>query len=277
MSAIVCHNIISSFDSLITLTTTTTLRLKLPPPPPTPETSDNHLQAAEVKSNLEFDFPQTIPNKETPEKQSIYTYRSDTKSPPSRLSAQSLEICTENLGSESGSDIAAGSITGGDFSSSPSFDSSNPIEKSKDETKSSRNPNSTSSRRRFDNFPPPLTTMSGSSSLQVRRRRDGGRLIIDTVEAPQPRDSCFQAERSDGRLRLCYLTSSDTEADECGGEVAAAEEIDECESEIESENEEFDGEMNLEMGNENFEWISRCKIHVSPFGRSKLVKDTQPS
>ncbi|KAL0457245.1 UNVERIFIED_CONTAM: protein FANTASTIC FOUR 3 [Sesamum latifolium] len=127
--------------------------------------------------------------------------------------------------------------------------------------------------------------MSGSSSLQVRRHREDGRLIIEAVEAPF-RNSYLQAERSDGRLRLCFLTGSDRaeittstageeheeeeekeeekeeeNGDECGGETTEEDEIEEASSDVE----EFDGEINLEMEMEmememeKFQRLSRCK------------------
>ncbi|KAI3459367.1 hypothetical protein Pfo_016030 [Paulownia fortunei] len=178
------------------------------------------------------------------------------------------ETCTEI--------ITQSSIT--NFSSSsPSFYPSNSpphkraeLEKSKQEIEAADSNAEANFCRKIKNFPPPLTTMRGPSSLQVRRHREGGRLIIEAVEKPF-RSSCLQAERSDGRLRLCLLTGFDSEAtttsareeevkngEECGGEMAEEEEIDEPRSD-EPENEEFDGEMNLEMGVEKFQRLSRCK------------------
>lgn len=91
-----------------------------------------------------------------------------------------------------------------------------------------------SDRRSNSSFPPPLTTMN---TLQVRRQcREGGRLIIEAVEMTNP---VLQAERSNGRLRLCFLRTEE----------------DEVESESESEIEECE-EKKVEV--EKFERVRRC-------------------
>ncbi|KAL0414568.1 UNVERIFIED_CONTAM: protein FANTASTIC FOUR 3 [Sesamum radiatum] len=268
--------------------TTTTLKLKVAAAPPAG--SDDDHAPAEVKSKaiLEFGnwgFLQTVPKESGDKESCIYTPPLARKPSFSRLSAKSLELCTENLGSETGSDVVTDSSS--IFSSPPLSPSSNSTSSYKsfdfDDWKqtnnsSSKNPlhREASSCRKTKNFPPPLTTMSGSSSLQVRRHREDGRLIIEAVEAPF-RNSYLQAERSDGRLRLCFLTGSDRaeittstageeheeeeeeeeNGDECGGETTEEEEIEEASSDVE----EFDGEINLEMEMEmeKFQRLSRCK------------------
>ncbi|KAI3459368.1 hypothetical protein Pfo_016031 [Paulownia fortunei] len=289
MSTIVCQNLVTCFESQLT-ETTTTLKLKVaPPPPPPPATldfckkkgSDDHLPA-EVKTNLEFGNWDFLPKESVEKDESFYTHPLARNSSFSRLSVKSLELCTENLGSETGTEIITQSSITNFSSSSPSFYPSNSsenspphkraeLEKSKQELEAADYNAEANFCRKIKNFPPPLTTMRGPSSLQVRRHREGGRLIIEAVEKPF-RSSCLQAERSDGRLRLCLLTGFDSEAtttsareeevkngEECGGEMAEEEEIDEPRSEDEPENEEFDGEMNLEMGVEKFQRLSRCK------------------
>ncbi|KAL2229880.1 UNVERIFIED_CONTAM: Protein FANTASTIC FOUR 3 [Sesamum indicum] len=269
--------------------TTTTLKLKvaaLPPPGSDLCGSDDDHAPAEVKSKTipefgNWGFLQTVPKESGDKESCIYTPPLARKSSFSRLSAKSLELCTENLGSETGSDILTDSSS--IFSSPPLSPSSNSTSSYKsfdfDDWKqttnsSSKNPlhREASSCRKTKNFPPPLTTMSGSSSLQVRRHREDGRLIIEAVEAPF-RNSYLQAERSDGRLRLCFLTGSDRaeittsaageeheeeeeeeNGDECGGESTEEEEIEEASSDVE----EFDGEINLEMEMEKFQRLSRC-------------------
>ncbi|KAF5813615.1 putative The fantastic four family protein [Helianthus annuus] len=101
-----------------------------------------------------------------------------------KLSEKSLELCTESLGSETGSDM--------------SDDDANfavPISSL-----------SVTKRRREKkvlprSFPPPLMTMSGSKLFQVRPHREGGRLIIDAIETDLG-NSCLRAERSKGRFKL---------------------------------------------------------------------------
>ncbi|KAK7253176.1 hypothetical protein RIF29_37677 [Crotalaria pallida] len=108
-----------------------------------------------------------------------------------RLSPKSLELCTENLGNETGTD----DMLENEFdllSSSWTREqrkSSQLLRAEKVKTK---------------NFPPPLTTIrGGSDSLQMRPHREGGRLVIEVTKAPSSA-SCFQAERSHGRLRLSF-------------------------------------------------------------------------
>lgn len=239
--------------------------------------------------NGNWGFIQTYP-KEPVEKTSFCTqYQSSF----SRLSAKSLELCTESLGSESGSDVITDDSSNVSiFSRSSTFSHSDLIEDTSSysrvelekpkEAKSSARPSQggRNTTKRSNNFPPRLTSMCGPSSLQMRSRREGGRLIIDVVEAPF-RNSYLHAERSDGRLRLCFLTGSDSAVTstsassakeeeeeeeqqqqsehECSCEQAEPEEADELQSEIESGTEEFEGEMNYEMGLEKFQMFGRCK------------------
>lgn len=65
---------------------------------------------------------------------------------------------------------------------------------------------STAKKAKTQNFPPPLTTIRGSEPLRVRPHRENGRLVIEVTKVP-PSPLCFQAERSHGRLRLCFLTN----------------------------------------------------------------------
>uniref|UniRef100_A0A0V0H5X2 Putative ovule protein n=1 Tax=Solanum chacoense TaxID=4108 RepID=A0A0V0H5X2_SOLCH len=78
-------------------------------------------------------------------------------------------------------------------------------------------------------LPPLLTTLRGSNSLQCRPYREGGRLVIKAVETPQIR-TYFHAERSNGRLRLCFLSD----------EKSVPTTIDEEDGELEPENDVFE-------------------------------------
>uniref|UniRef100_A0A7N0VBM6 FAF domain-containing protein n=1 Tax=Kalanchoe fedtschenkoi TaxID=63787 RepID=A0A7N0VBM6_KALFE len=123
---------------------------------------------------------------------------------PSKLSSKSLELCTENLGSESGTDIIEDEnnifspICFGDGSG----DHSIKVHPRKSHVASSK-------RRAPKTFPPPLSTMTGSEAVQVRPIRENGRLMLQAVKV-QPKVSCFQAERSNGRLRLRLLEHAST-------------------------------------------------------------------
>lgn len=274
MSTTVCQNLVSCFESQLT-ETTTTLKLKVAAPPP-PAALDlcRKLGADDHSLRNEFGnwgFLQTN-SKESGDKDCIYTHPLAKYSSFSKLSPKSLELCTENLGSETGSDTI--SDCSSIFSASPPL---SPTSNSGQDRKRAvlddwsqkkstpANSHSKEASRKIKNFPPPLTTMSGSSSLQVRRHREGGRLIIEAVEGPL-RNSYLQAERSDGRLKLCFTTATcggeeeeeeeEENGDECGGVGGAEEEIEEPRNEFESEMEEFDGEINVM---EKFQRLSRCK------------------
>ncbi|KAK8635924.1 hypothetical protein V6N13_004637 [Hibiscus sabdariffa] len=107
----------------------------------------------------------------------------------STLSERSLEMCTESLGCETGSE-ASESI---DHISLLSLE--NGVY------------NSTSTRKktsRVSSFPPPLTSISGSNGVKVKSHREGGRLVLQAVTIPTC-TSYFHTERSEGRLRLSLL------------------------------------------------------------------------
>ncbi|KAG5061687.1 hypothetical protein JHK87_002716 [Glycine soja] len=116
-----------------------------------------------------------------------------------RLSPKSLELCTENLGNETGCDDII-TETGIELLSSSSSSSSS----------STREQKSRKAREAARSFPPPLTTIRGSESIRVRPHREGGRLVLQLTKVP----SCFQAQRSPGRLRLCFWTDIQTQEHE---------------------------------------------------------------
>ncbi|XVF72417.1 hypothetical protein PTKIN_Ptkin12aG0119700 [Pterospermum kingtungense] len=116
------------------------------------------------------------------------------KSSASTLSEKSLEMCTESLGSETGSEVNEKSD---DIALlSPETMVFNPPKP--------RESVVTKKMSRICSFPPPLTSISGSSGVQVKSHREGGRLVIQAVTIP-PCHSYFHAERSEGRLRLSLL------------------------------------------------------------------------
>ncbi|PWA77548.1 hypothetical protein CTI12_AA223430 [Artemisia annua] len=106
-----------------------------------------------------------------------------------KLSQESLEICTESLGSETGSDTSED-------------DAIFAYPTSRKLVKKTRRDQVVSKKVVSRSFPPPLTTMSGSTPFQVRPHREGGRLIIEAMETTTLGNNCLQAERSHGRLLL---------------------------------------------------------------------------
>ncbi|XP_009627018.1 protein FANTASTIC FOUR 2-like [Nicotiana tomentosiformis] len=110
----------------------------------------------------------------------------------STLSPKSLEMCTENLGSETGSDISEGIEENSSFLSEK--------ENSRDVQRSKRR-EIVKKHNRIASFPPPLTSLNG---VQVRPQRGGGRLILKATTITSCK-SCFQTERADGRLTLSLM------------------------------------------------------------------------
>ncbi|XP_022972071.1 protein FAF-like, chloroplastic [Cucurbita maxima] len=113
------------------------------------------------------------------------------------LSEKSLEICTESLGSETGSD---------GFSSYPSSENGDSDEEEfevEDQGKPVKYSYKKSPPRR--SFPPPLPTLSGPDGELVRMqpRRDNGRLVLEAMSVPS--QSTFSAQRQDGRLVLTLV------------------------------------------------------------------------
>ncbi|XP_015087540.1 protein FANTASTIC FOUR 3-like [Solanum pennellii] len=107
----------------------------------------------------------------------------------SSLNTNSLNMCTESLGSETGSDI-----------------SENIEEK---ETISHRVQRSKCREfakkiKRVASYPPPLTSMSGNEGVQIRPHREGGRLLLKATSITSW-NSSFRVERANGRLKLSLL------------------------------------------------------------------------
>ncbi|OVA06675.1 The fantastic four family [Macleaya cordata] len=142
-------------------------------------------------------------NEANKEKESPYVHPL-LKRYSSKLSEKSLELCTENLGCETGTDISENS----DISSTTSSDSESGRSPTRDRQKLRHNWGM-SKKVNSGSFPPPLTSISGSNCVQVRPHREGGRLVIKTVVVPSPQ-TFFQAERRDGRLRLHILKNFDS-------------------------------------------------------------------
>ncbi|XP_010535716.1 PREDICTED: protein FAF-like, chloroplastic [Tarenaya hassleriana] len=128
----------------------------------------------------------------------------------SSLNEKSLEICTESLGSETGSDV---------FSRFPS-PGKRDAEEQKEEDQSeaeqetwvpNHNLNSTIVKKSLGggSFPPPIPSLSSQSgkSLHMKTRRDNGRLVLEAVSMASQNNFC--AKRQDGRLVLTFTDPKD--------------------------------------------------------------------
>ncbi|KAL2328399.1 hypothetical protein Fmac_021826 [Flemingia macrophylla] len=145
------------------------------------------------------------------------------------LSEKSLQICTESLGSETGSDGLL-------FSSYPSpvigdagkeeKIAQEPIsheqeegEKEKEEEQDLYNYAAEATKKASSParaFPPPLPSLShhhqADPSLQMRSHRDNGRLVLEAVSVPSLNN--FNIQRQDGRLVLTFSNHQEEEEEE---------------------------------------------------------------
>ncbi|KAJ0112692.1 hypothetical protein Patl1_03396 [Pistacia atlantica] len=195
----------------------------------------------------------TSPNTETDK---VYVHPL-VKRAATSLSTKSLEMCTESLFSETGSDQV----------------SQNEPEICYTKQEPTKPPPSlsfvTKRTNRCASFPPPLTSVAG---VQVRPHREGGRLVLEAVTV-SPSHTYFHAERRGGRLRLCLMRDVSDKAEE--EEEEEEEEAEEAEEEFGEEEEEFGEEEvedeeeadwgediegnNKKIKGENLRMPSRCK------------------
>lgn len=172
----------------------------------------------------------------------------------SSLSEKSLEICTESLGSETGSDR---------FSSCPASEMGDlPDEDDKESdtvlqdlaklqspqedqdqqlhfAKYSSYAGLGKKRHQPKSFPPPLPWLSRSdgASLRMQTHRDNGRLVLEAISIPSEKNFCVQ--RQDGRLLLTFNMNGAFKHVADGNEAAG--EGEEEQEEVLELNEEFLG------------------------------------
>ncbi|WCJ40118.1 hypothetical protein M5689_021049 [Euphorbia peplus] len=136
----------------------------------------------------------------------------------SSLTTKSLEICTESLGSETGSD---------GFSSYPPSENGDSVDDEQEQEQEEKQSVKSEEEEEFPvgkynnlpigksrtrSFPPPITSLSGrgdGASLHMRPRRDNGRLVLEAVSVPSQNN--FRAERQDGRLVLTFINNQEEE------------------------------------------------------------------
>ncbi|KAK4758196.1 hypothetical protein SAY87_019497 [Trapa incisa] len=150
------------------------------------------------------------------------------------LSAKSLQICTESLGSETGSD---------GFSSFCASLEDNHCEDDKEESQAiSYKKRNLQPLPRSRSFLPPLPSLSrqSGSSLQVRSRRDNGRLVLEAVSVQE--QSNFRAQREDGRLVLTFIDDPSSDHGHEDRNKTASFDVYEEEEEEEEDNQETDME-----------------------------------
>ncbi|KAK1373019.1 The fantastic four family [Heracleum sosnowskyi] len=169
--------------------------------------------------------PSHITKEVTDKNEQVYVHPFVKRS-SSALSSKGLEMCTESLGCETGSDTSSDAISSFSWEKekmqflTDEYVSlySNKLQQLKEFSSPWFHKNR-SSYRKFtrlntsqSNFPPPLTSISGSDGVAVRPRREGGRLIINAV-AVSSCQTYLKADRRNGRLRLCLRTECSVDCD----------------------------------------------------------------
>ncbi|KAI4304503.1 hypothetical protein MLD38_040000 [Melastoma candidum] len=123
------------------------------------------------------------------------------------LSEKSLDVCTESLGSETGSDDFLGEEDEAEKSRMCQVvitDKCSGGGELKSRKGNGIGPCS---------FPPPLKSMSGSSMLRMQSCHCDGRLVLQVVDTSSCHDS-FLVERGGGRLRLSIYREQDKSEDD---------------------------------------------------------------
>lgn len=167
------------------------------------------------------------PKKDDVEKQ-VYVHPMVKQRSSNTLSTKSLEMCTESLGSETGSDDISERIEEHSFLLSEN-ENSHLVDRRREIGRK---------HNRVANFPPPLTSLSRTNGVQLRPHREGGHLILKatTISA---RKSYFITERVDGTLRLFWLKNSteiETEAEAQDDEHDHVDESDDGNRKLVTEN-----------------------------------------
>lgn len=125
------------------------------------------------------------------------------------LNGKSLEICTEGLGSETGSDSLSSSYSCSEVSEQDKEEERQSVAVTEDITKDENHvyvPDLHVAKYRKSparSFPPPLPSISDGAPLHMQSRRENGRLVLEAVSVP-PRNY-FHAQRQDGRLLLTLI------------------------------------------------------------------------
>lgn len=293
MAAIVCHGGFQSYlESQLVESRIHRFMLPSPKPLPLPQQQqqpiDLPIKSCFWESNTKPHYDETshktnttVPNEgwssiqdlssANSHKESLYVHPDQVKQSLVRLSPKSLELCTENLGNETGSDMIESDI---EFLSSSSEcgepETNSGMREEKKKTREARN------------FPPPLTTIRGSESIRVKPHREGGRLVLQVTKVKVP--CCFQAERSPGRLRLCFWTDDtqhnyDDDAIEQEFQSESNGQTQEVEDEVdEQKEEENEGVVDVENEHEwEHEYIKGFNNSWSVEGLVKVEKNYERS
>ncbi|XP_038708110.1 protein FANTASTIC FOUR 3-like, partial [Tripterygium wilfordii] len=163
--------------------------------------SEVHKEQKNLKSNDNIEvggwsFLQSLTKTSEIENEKVYVH--PLRSSSSKLSTKSLEMCTESLGNETGSNCS-------ESSDEIHFTSSlEQLDNCESSPKYYKNWVTEKRMKCSASFPPPLTSICRTNGVQLRPHREGGRLVLK-AESVSSCITYFEAERSDGRLRLRLL------------------------------------------------------------------------
>lgn len=146
------------------------------------------------------------------------------KKSASSLSEKSLKVCTESLGSETGSDVFSS------YSCSKTITDENKGDEPKEEVPEMKEMEGEESKllvksaaaaaclttkktQQTRSFPPPLPSLAAAHtegpSLHMHSRRVDGRLVLEAVSVPPQK--YFEAQRQDGRFLLTLINNPEEE------------------------------------------------------------------
>ncbi|XP_028789285.1 protein FANTASTIC FOUR 1-like [Neltuma alba] len=250
------------------------LRLKLAPPASLSlsesqeKSSTNDEISTRMDNNADkggWSFLLPLKKTEDPQSQNVYVHPA-VKHSSSKLTGKSLEMCTESLGCETGSDNASGNLD--EFSFLSSENSTTCF--SRQTSEPCRSYSMSRRMKRSNSFPPPLTSITDLGGVQVRSHREDGRLILEAVTTPSVQP-CFRAQRSNGRLTLTMFQtflSGDDEEEKVAEDNEEEKEKEEEEQEVagvdyeDTDAEELEGLNDIvddEIGNRKLARPGRCK------------------
>ncbi|RZC48132.1 hypothetical protein C5167_041063 [Papaver somniferum] len=210
------------------------------------------------------------------------------KQSKSCLSLKSLEICTENLGSESGSDgYPHSDISLSDTEEQEAIEQVVVVKERSELVKVDKNevevvnyskkyssPPPAACRsfppplKSLSKFPPPLKSLSkpGGGGIQMKTHRKDGRLVLEAVSVPTS-INFFNAQRRDGRLVLTFVSPIRESKSESEDIFETDEEVDlECSHDIEIEDEEAEENKGILL-----EMIPKLPTGVINVHRSALM------
>ncbi|XP_013626497.1 PREDICTED: protein FANTASTIC FOUR 4-like [Brassica oleracea var. oleracea] len=202
-------------------------------------TPQDNISTTKATSKTEsWSFLESISNSSSDDKDKKTLLPPYVHTPSSRrtFSDESLALCTESLGSETGSDV----INDQDL-----FSVTSELQTTETRTTTTRTSRQDRKRNMMASLPPPLTSMRGLDSIQVKSHRENGRLVM-TAMKPLPRNRCLQ-DRSYGCVRLAILIDSNghIETETREGEEETVEILRDSEEEIPQYEEEEEVEVKV--------------------------------